>query len=188
MRNALVACALLAATAASVAGAETPDLPVGATVRLSVREDGRAGTRTLRGTLMALEPGTLSMRPNGKSGAFAVRAGDVVTVERLVRPGNRKKGALLGAAALGGAMLGMFLGLCSTDLGCEDADADRVMAVIGGAAGLGALIGAGAARGDRWRSVPVERLAGVALAPRGGPRVGLSAPGRGPSLALSVSF
>jgi hypothetical protein len=184
MRNLFAVCAFLAASTAALDASEVSELAPGTRVRLSVRPDGPGHPHTLRGTITALEPGALTVKPDEEATAVVLRSDQVMRLERLVKSGSRVKGAVIGAGVLGGAMLGLFLGQCSTDWGCEGADTARVVALIGGAAAVGALIGVGAAPGDRWREV---RLGPSTTAVGNQSRLSL-APTKGGGVAASVAL
>jgi hypothetical protein len=156
----------------------------GQRIRVSIRPEDGDVPSTLRGRVLAVEPSFLTVKADGASQAVVIRSDQVARLERLLKPGRRTKGALIGGGILGGAMLGLFVAYCSGDWGCSDVDPDRVVAVIGGATAIGALLGAGAAPGDRWVEVPPSRSAAATPAT---PRFRL-VPTRGGGVAASVAI
>jgi hypothetical protein len=184
MQNRFAVCALAALSIVAPGAAEASELAAGTRVRVTVRPHGPGEARTVHGTITAFEPGAFTVKPDGEAAAVVLRSDEVLRLERLIRSGSKRKGAVIGASVLGGAMLGLFGWLCTTDLGCEGADTGRVLAVIGGAAGLGALIGAGGAPGDRWKDV---RLGGDTTAAGNRPRLSVG-PMKGGGLAADVAL
>ncbi len=143
MLNLVAVYMMVAASTGALGAADPTDLPVGTRVRVVLRSEGPGQPRTLRGRITGSEPGVFTLKPDGEATAVVLRSDQVVRLDRLLKSGKTMQGAVIGASVLGGAMLGLFAWYCTTDAGCEGADGGRVAALVGGAAAVGALIGAG---------------------------------------------
>ena len=170
MLNLVAVYMMVAASTGALVAADLADLPVGTRVRVVLRSEGPGQPRTLRGRITGSERDVFTLKPDGEDGAVVLRSDQVARLDRLLKSGKSMKGAAIGASVVGGAMLGLFAWYCTTDWGCEGADHGRVAALVGGAAAVGALIGAGTGPGDRWIEVGSGRSSRVA---GGRPRVSL---------------
>lgn len=187
----LVGYGALLISAAVAHGEEPPALQLGSRVRVTIMEgsqgsDSNHGTR-LTGRLLGLSDTALTVETSPGRPSIVVSRPSVASVERSVRRSQRKKGALIGLAVGAGAGLVIaavdsggscpppeedFLGLCR---GLQEelaGPAYAAGALLFGAAGAG--IGALVAHGEKWETVPSDRLR-VAFGPaHGGVRFGVS--------------
>jgi hypothetical protein len=152
MLNPLAVYAFVAAATAAQ-GTHTPDLAAGTRVRIVLKSDGAGHPHTLRGTITAFERNTLRLTWDDEAKAVVLRSDEVARLQRLHKPGNRKKGAVIGASILGGAMAALLIAYCSSGWGCDGEESARSVALVGGSAALGALLGIAASHGDQWRDV-----------------------------------
>jgi hypothetical protein len=154
MLNPLAVYAFVAASAAAQSATPAADLAAGTRIRISVRSEGPGAAHTLRGTITSYAPGSLTVTPDGESKAVVLRSDQVARLERLHKRSNRTKGAMIGASILGGAMTALWISYCSSGWGC-DGESGRIVALVGGSAALGALLGIAGSHGDQWREVPL---------------------------------
>ena len=124
---------------------DAPTLRPGMRLRVTAPDQFR---QPLVGTFVADEPNALVVQAGAER--IAVRREAIQRLEFSERQSSKKKGALIGAGVGTGLVLAMLLSLCSSDLGCENPEADRIAAWFAVGGGLGAAIGAGIAPGERW--------------------------------------
>jgi hypothetical protein len=152
MLNPLAVYAFAVAATAPQGATHTPDLAAGTRVRVVLQSEGTGHPHTIRGTLTAFERNTLRLTSDEEAKAVVLRSDEVARLQRLHKTGNRKKSAVIGASILGGAMAALLISYCSSGWGCEG-ESGRVLALVGGSTGLGALLGMAASHGDQWRDV-----------------------------------
>lgn len=150
----VVACAVLALTP-RVSGQEPP-----AGARVRVQTSG-PDERPLIGRLEQLAEDRLVLRVKDQAEPVVIARADVVKLE--VSQGRRVgKGALIGAGCGAAAGAAFAIAVCRPGVDC---DPGGYALLFGGtAAGLGAVVGAIAGSGERWRESPA-RGARVAVAP-----------------------
>ena len=132
----------------SARAAESSGPVVGSTVRISTR----SSVRPLTGEFAGWQGDGLSMRLAEDGSSLAVTRGDIVRFEVQTRPSRRRKGALIGASVLAGAMGGLVL---LAGCGSGECEEGRILVAVVGAAGVGAGLGAALAPGARWTDVPI---------------------------------
>jgi hypothetical protein len=137
--------------------AEPPALQVGSRVRASVAEtpEGATKHRRFTGSLRGLTDTAVILETSRGRPPLVIPRRDITELELSVRRSQRGKGALigLGVGALVGAILGAAVG--QDDDFFTSGEVAGIFAAI--LAPVGALVGAAAAPGERWRSVPPDR-------------------------------
>ncbi len=119
------------------------------------------------GTVAALETDTLTVQVEDRADALYVPLADVTKLE--VRRGQRSrvgKGALIGSvigAVIGGVLGGLTIGFCQENESSSDPNCLALIPIgvgLVGAVGavVGAFTGAVAGPGDRWETVPLDRI------------------------------
>ena len=174
----LAGLALLTLLAAPAVVAD--EVGTGARVRVMA-----PGIGTLVGSLVAIDAEALTLRP-AKGEPRRILLADLERLEVSRKPGRRRRGALIGLAA--GAVGGYIWGASSNPDGCQPSEynfcffgsgpwfSDEESGVMGAVffGGIGAIVGAIVAPGEKWERVSDPRLR-VSVAPvRGGATVGVS--------------
>jgi len=176
MRSAWIVSMLLAAGAVAAMAQEGPQPAAGSRVRLMVE----AGTEPVEGTLAGWTDKSLRVTLSGKESTVAVPRARIVRLERMTRPSRRGKGALVGAAILGGVVAAIALGC----YGAGECAGGETFWPVPWAVGIGAGLGALLAPGAQWEDVPLAQVR-----PRDGTRLSLGlAPGGGVAASLSIGF
>lgn len=150
--------------------------------RVRVTENGQ---KRVVGRLVSIDETTLSVRPDGNAEPVAVSRSTLTRIDVSQRLGRKRRGATIGllVGALAGAVaLASATEDCSrNDFVClfprEQQTTNTVLgAVVFGAlgAGLGALV----APGEKWESIPSQRVR-LSLAPT---------PGRGVAAQVTIRF
>jgi len=179
----LAAFALLTSLVANTVAAE--ELGTGARVRVILKG---IGTKPIVGSLVASDAEALTLR-TGKGEPRRVLVADVRRLEVSRRPGRRGRGALIGLAV--GAVGGFIWGSSSNSDGCQpspgnpcwfgteplfsDSESGAMGAVL--FSGVGALVGAIVAPGEKWEHLSDPRV-----------RVSVAPARRGAAVALSLRF
>jgi hypothetical protein len=162
---------------AALGASAQADVTPGTRVRVS------EAARRFTGTLDAVDERTLTLREQSDAAPVTLSRAQIVRLEVSRKPSRRAKGALIGGAL--GVVAGLVLmaaegsscppeqdpfGICSDLSGPEFYVASAGLLGAAGA-GLGALI----ARGEKWETVPTNRLRVTAGAsPSGGVRLGFA--------------
>jgi len=170
--------------AAGAQAEESAGLREGARVRASIKKvsqpAGASNLRRLTGALVGIDDSTLRLETSRDEPPVVVARQDVAKVEVSVRRSRRGKGALIGLGV--GAVAGLVLMAAGNSGGCSRepcivdfsgpeyyAGSALLLGAVG--AGIGALV----APGEKWETVPNDRLR-VAVGPTrgGGVRFGVS--------------
>jgi len=133
----------------------------GARIRASVveRHGDRLVKRDVEGTLVALDDSTLMMKPTSTRRMQVIPRADLARLQVQVQGSRRGQGALigLGVGAVLGAMIGFADGDDSGGMLSFTAEEKAGMLAIA-LAPVGAIIGAVAAPGAQWETVPGAHL------------------------------
>ncbi|MFN8178225.1 MAG: hypothetical protein U0167_09860 [bacterium] len=124
---------------------DTPTLRPGMRLRVTAPDQF---SQPIVGTFVAEEPNALVVQAGAER--IAVRRTAIQRLELSERRSAKKTGALVGAGVGTGLVIGMLVSVCNSDFGCENPEADRIAAWFAVGGGLGAVIGAGLAPGERW--------------------------------------
>jgi len=152
-------------TAAAALAGEPGQLATGSTVRALVAGE------IVTGSLLALDENALTLRVLDSVDPKVLRRADIAALE--VRTLHRSRGrTVLGAAGVGAAVgLAWGLRLAAGDRDGFFSGAYGVLGAFGAVNGAlgGAFWGLFLPAGERWKSVPLDRIhLGVAALPRGG--------------------
>lgn len=163
----LVALALLTAASQLRAG-ETAEVRPGVRVRVT---SPALGHRALVGSVIAFDEEALTLAIQGSREPTMILREEIRTIAVSQGRESRAKGALLGLLA--GAAVGAVVGAASGDDSnwcCSSGEMAKGLGLVGAAAG--ALIGVTITPGERWETLPADRLR-VSLAPVKGRGIGV---------------